>query len=99
MTNHENIVSKYVNLDVLCGTLVECERLFSVAKNILTDTRKGTSPAVFQALLWSVKSQLKGVGRLHSGENNPRCHVGGDGVYVGEVANDHELYYEEEKYF
>jgi hypothetical protein len=51
-TNHEYIVSsKYVNLDVLCGTLVECERLFLVAKNILTDTRKGTSPAVFQALL------------------------------------------------
>ena len=48
---HENVVSKYVNLDVLCGTLVECERLFSVDKNILTDTRKGTSLAVFQALL------------------------------------------------
>ena len=45
------IAAEYINFDVLCGTSVECERLFSVAKNILTDTRKSTSPAVFQAIL------------------------------------------------
>ncbi len=36
---------------MICGTSVEGERLFSVAKNILTDTRKSSSPAVFEAIL------------------------------------------------
>jgi len=36
---NDDIATKYINLDVICGTSVECERLFSVAKNILTDTR------------------------------------------------------------
>ena len=31
-TNNNDVASKYVNLDVLCGTSVQCERLFSVAK-------------------------------------------------------------------
>ena len=39
---NDDIATKYINLDVICGTSVECERLFSVAKNILTDTRKST---------------------------------------------------------
>ena len=41
----------YVNLDTLPGTSVNCERLFSQAKLILTDTRKRTSPDLFEALL------------------------------------------------
>ena len=41
----------YVNLDTLPGTSVNCERLFSQAKFILTDTRKRTSPNLFEALL------------------------------------------------
>ena len=56
-----------MNLDVLCGTSVECEQLFSAAKNILTDTRKKISPAVFQDLLllkvnrkeWDVYTVIK----------------------------------------
>lgn len=31
---------RYVNLDVIPGTSVNCERLFSLAKHVLTDTRK-----------------------------------------------------------
>ena len=97
-------MSKHINLDVLCGTSVECERLFSVAKNILTDTRKKTLPAVLQALLllkvnqkeWDVYTVGKAMGK----STGIRFDVGGDGVSVGEATDDHELYYyEEEKYF
>jgi hypothetical protein len=41
----------YVNLDTLLGTSVMCERLFSLAKFALTDTRKRTLPALFEALM------------------------------------------------
>jgi hypothetical protein len=43
---------KFVNLDVIPGTSVNCERLFSLAKHILTDTRKNTTPILFEALLF-----------------------------------------------
>ena len=42
----------YINFDVLPGTSVNCERLFSLAKHILSDTRKKTSPRLFEALLF-----------------------------------------------
>ena len=42
----------YINFDVLPGTSVNCERLFSLAKHILSDTQKKTSPRVFEALLF-----------------------------------------------
>ena len=41
----------YCNLDMLPGTSVNCERQFSLAKHILTDTRKRTSAGLFEALL------------------------------------------------
>ena len=41
----------YWNLDMLPGTSVNCERQFSLAKHILTDTRKRTSAGLFEALL------------------------------------------------
>ena len=43
---------QFVNLDVIPGTSVNCERLFSLAKHILTDTRKNTTPILFEALLF-----------------------------------------------
>ena len=45
-------VDNYINLDVLPGTSVNCERLFSLAKHILTDTRKTTSSLLFEALIF-----------------------------------------------
>jgi hypothetical protein len=56
---------------VLAGTSVSCERLFSAAKHILTDTRKCTSPAVFEAILllkvnrseWDVHSMGRAMGQ------------------------------------
>ena len=61
----------YVDLHVLPGTSVNCERLFSAAKFILSDTRKRTSPKLFEALLllkvnkcyWNAVSVGKAMGR------------------------------------
>jgi hypothetical protein len=41
----------YINLDALPGTSVNCDCLFIAAKFILSDTRKQTSPKLFEALL------------------------------------------------
>ncbi|KAI2506038.1 hypothetical protein MHU86_8359 [Fragilaria crotonensis] len=62
---------QYCNLDVIPATSVNCERLFSLAKHILTDTRKNTSPLLFEALLflkvnrklWDAYSVGKAMGR------------------------------------
>ena len=61
----------YINLDMLPGTSVNCERLFSAAKFILSDTRKRTSTSLFEALLllkmnsqhWNVLSVGEAMGR------------------------------------
>jgi hypothetical protein len=42
----------YINLNALPQTSVNRERLFSAAKSILSDTRKRTSPKLFNALLF-----------------------------------------------
>ena len=47
-----SINENYICLDLLLGTSVSCERLFSIAKHILTCVRKSTSPAVFEAILF-----------------------------------------------
>jgi hypothetical protein len=92
------IAAKYINFDVLCGTSVQCERLFSVAKNILTDTKISTSPAVFQAILllnvnrteWDAYTVGRAIGRS-TGE---KFSVGSDGGSVGgkEAADDPDLF-------
>ena len=52
----------YIDLEMLRGTSVNCERLFSAAKFILSDTRKRTSPTLFEALLLSkVNSSYRNV--------------------------------------
>ena len=62
----------YISLDVLPGTSVNCERLFSLAQFILLDTRKRTSPKLFEALIllkvnrsfWNVFMVGKAMGRI-----------------------------------
>lgn len=44
--------SPYVNCDFLYGSSAEVERLWSVAKYILIDPRKGITPQTFEALLF-----------------------------------------------
>lgn len=71
-TNNKNVAS--INLeDLLCGIPVECERLFSHAKKSLTESRKSTSPVVFQAdhpWKWAGKSCMS----AHSGESGGKVH-------------------------
>ena len=50
-TGNDTLASQYINVDILAGTSVSCEYLFSSAKHILPDTRKATSPAVLKAIL------------------------------------------------
>jgi hypothetical protein len=101
-TSNDGIARKYINLDVLCGTSVSCERLFSAAKHILTDTRKSTSPAVFESILllkvnrkeWDVHS----VGRA-MGQTTGVSFAGGRAISVvnGEESVsdiDNDLFYE-----
>ena len=84
---------QFVNLDVIPGTSVNCERLFSLAKNILTDTRKCTAPVLFEALLflkvnqnlWDDYSVGKAMGRTR--ERDERERNGGGGS-----ANDESEY-------
>jgi hypothetical protein len=68
----------YVDLSVVPGTSVNCERLFSAAKFILSDTRKRTSPKLFEALLllkvnrnyWNLLAVGKAMGRTVDGGGN-----------------------------
>jgi hypothetical protein len=41
----------YIDLSIVPGTSVNCKQLFSTAKFILSNTRKQTSPKLFEALL------------------------------------------------
>ena len=93
-TSNDDIARSYMNLDVLAGTSVSCERLFSAAKFILTDLRKATSPSLFEAILllkvnrseWDVYSVGRALGRTTGGSfgsgavdsNNSICDAAGN---------------------
>jgi hypothetical protein len=51
-SRESKLAAKYIDLKVITGTSVSLERSFSAAKHILTDTRKRTAPALFEALLF-----------------------------------------------
>ena len=76
---------QFVTLDVIPGTSVNSERLFSLAKNILTDSRKCTAPVLFEAFLflkvnknlWDAYSVGKVMGRTR--EHDERERNGGGG--------------------
>jgi hypothetical protein len=84
---------QYINLDVIPGTSVNCERLFSVAKHILTDTRKNTSPLLFEALmflklnrnLWNHHSVGKAMGRTKEAAEEGG-HISTESIYDGGVS-------------
>jgi hypothetical protein len=82
----------YVNLDMLPGTSVNCERLFSQAKFILSDTRKRTNPTLFEALLllkinasyWNVFSVSQAMGR----SNRTAHHADGTNTSMCDAMSD-----------
>jgi hypothetical protein len=92
---------KYMTLDIIPGTSVNCERLFSLAKHILTDTRKNTSPLLFEALLflkvnrnlWDAYSVGRAMGRTQEMEENGVSHLDNVddeyGEYVRIVSDEH----------
>ena len=105
-TTNDNLLQHYVNLNVLAGTSVSCERLFSAAKFILTDLRKSMSPAVFEAILllkvnrseWDVNSVGRAMGRMAPAgaaviATSINCN--GFGHDVPQAEYDHDLCYED----
>jgi hypothetical protein len=70
-TSTDDIAVQYINLDILCGTSVSYDQLFSAAKHILTDTRKSISPVVFESVVllkvirkdWDVSSVGQAMGQ------------------------------------
>jgi hypothetical protein len=92
----DGIAKQYVNLDILSGTSVSCERLFSAAKFILTDTRKSMSPSVFESILllkvnrteWDALSVGRSMGKTTG------MSFGGDSAMKHAVDNDDEVFYE-----
>lgn len=47
-----DLTSPYKNVDFICGSAAEVERLWSIAKYILTDNRSRMTPAMFESLLF-----------------------------------------------
>ena len=45
-------VSPYVNVDFICGSAAEVERLWSIVKHILSNSRSRMTPHLFQALIY-----------------------------------------------
>ena len=43
---------EFMNCDFILGSVAEVERLWSIAKRVLTDDRKEKSPIVFEALVF-----------------------------------------------
>ena len=68
-TTTDGIAKQCINhLEILSGTSVSCEQLFSIAKFILTDTRKSMSPSVFESILllkvnWTTEWDALSVGK------------------------------------
>ena len=47
-----DLTSPYKNVDFICGSAAEVERLWSIAKYILTDTRSRLTSAMFETILF-----------------------------------------------
>ena len=69
-----------LNLNVIPGTSVNCERLFSLAKNILTDNQKCTAPRGSTAL---VSLTATTVANTYSTGHGPYI---GEGILAGNCA-------------
>ncbi len=46
------VQDRYINCDFILGSVAEVERIWSLAKYILADTRKSTSPLAFEAIVF-----------------------------------------------
>ena len=48
-----NLGSPFKNCDFICGSAAEVERLWSIAKHVLTNTRSRLTPVMFETLIFS----------------------------------------------
>jgi hypothetical protein len=48
----QRLEKQYINCDFILGSVAEVERLWSIAKYVLTDNRKGLTPQLFEAILF-----------------------------------------------
>ena len=75
-----DLSSPYKNVDFICGSAAEVERLWSVAKYILTDNRAKLTPGMFEALLflktneeyWDMATVMEAYGRVRNEIPNSR---------------------------
>ena len=94
--NGNDNAQNYMNLGVLVGTSVSCERLFSAAKFIMTDLRKSMSPSLFEAILllkvnrceWDIYSVGKALGRTTGNTSVASAAPGGRILHDDLAGND-----------
>ena len=48
----ERVNDKYCNVDYICGSAAEVERLWSISRYILTTSRASITPIVFEAIVF-----------------------------------------------
>ena len=97
MNTSDGIAKQYINLDILSGTSVSCERLFSAAKFILTaDTRKSMSPSVFESILLLKvnRTEWDALSLGRSMRKTTGMSFGGDTAMQHAIDNNDEVFYE-----
>ena len=54
MTKKRKVLEKtrYINCDFILGSAAEIERIWSISKNILNNSRKSMTPLLFESLLF-----------------------------------------------
>ena len=75
-----DLSSPYRNADFICGSAAEVERLWSIAKNVLTNNRSRLTPAMFETLLflktndeyWDIQSVQEAYTRARNNTQNSR---------------------------
>jgi hypothetical protein len=97
-TTDDGLAEHYINhLDILSGTSVSCEQLFSVAKFILTpDTRKSMSPSVFESipsLLKVNQTECYALSVHKSMGKTTGMRFGGDDAMQHAADNDNRVFY------
>ena len=89
-----NLSSPYKNVDFICGSAVEVERLWSLTKNVLTNSRSRLTPVLFETLLFLKVNE--GYWDIHSVQHAHTLAIrNAQKARVAEMVNEHEDYNDE----
>ena len=89
-----NLSSPYKNVDFICGSAAEVERLWSLAKNVLTNSRSRLTPVLFETLLFLKVNE--GYWDIHSVQHAHTLAIrNAQKARVAEMVNEHEDYNDE----